>query len=117
MDVGDALGVDKHVVEIEQAQVRTIAGDDLLDLQIDRAALRLIDLATSLIDQLIHFGIVVKAAVESLGRKARAVKYSLKDVWIFVPSNPPQRIDLEGAFDDVGIEGREFKGADLERDA
>src|SRR5712692_1071514 len=116
LDMGDAPAMYTHVVEVPEVEVGHVVGDDVLDLAEDPPALLAVGLYAGLVEQGIEPWVAVVDSVGSIGRNLSRVEDVFKDVWIVVGPYPAQRIELEIAVSDVGIERGELERAQLELD-
>src|SRR5712691_5156620 len=116
LDMGDAPGMYAHVVEVPEVEIGHVVGHDVLDLAEDPPALLAVSLYAGLVEQGIEPWIAVVAPVGAIGRNLARMEDVFKDVRIVVGPYPAQRIELEIAVSDVGIERGEFERAQLELD-
>src|SRR5215467_471122 len=108
----------QYVIEIPQVDVGKVSGQDPLNLAINALALLLIERASSFCEQAVQFGIGIVAAVGPFGSEAGGIECVFENIRVLVGiADPAQRVDLEGAFPDIRVEGRELKATNVERNA
>src|SRR5215472_8124517 len=99
------------IIEIPEVNVGKLVGQNPLNLRVDLFAFCLVHGASPRVDQVIDLRIYVKPSIRMPGRKARGVKGIIKDVRIFIASDPAQGVKLEGSFLDVGVKCGKLKAA------
>src|SRR5215469_2622300 len=97
LDALHAIGMDEHVVEVPEINVRKILGDDLLQLGIDDFALLLVEGGAALANELIDAWVGVEGAVGAFGREAGGVEDVLEDVGVLISTDPAHRVHLISA--------------------
>src|SRR4051794_37568277 len=97
------------VIQVPEMNVRSIVSENAFQLEINLLALFLVQFATPFINERIDLCIHVIATVRALRRKACGMKDVLENVRVFVSADPAQGIDLERAFDHIGIKRAKLK--------
>src|SRR5579883_421694 len=115
--IGDSGRVHQNIIEVPEVKIGKIYRKNLLELRIDLLALGLIGFLPPRGNQGVCFGIEIEPAVLAFGREVVRVEGVLENVGIVVPSDPPQRVQLESALRDVCEERSEFIRTNVQCDA
>src|SRR5262249_25121551 len=107
----------QHIVVVPEIDIRDILRDETLKLGINLAARVFVNLATGPVNQPLHSRIRIVPAIGGVGRKPRRMEDVFKNIRIFVAADPAQTVQLEQSVSNIGKEGREFKGANIECDS
>src|SRR5258708_14277240 len=107
--------VHEHVIEVPQVYIWDIFGEDFLNFGVELLADILIGRASRLVDQTIDLRIGIETAVCAFGRESVGVKGVFKNIRVFVPADPAQRIKLESAARDIRKKCSELEGANVDR--
>src|ERR1700694_2130890 len=116
-DVPHPPRVHENVVEVPQVYIRHILRQHFLNLSVELPADILIGLAARLVNQTIDPRIGIETAVRAFGRESVGVKRVLKNIRIFIPADPTQRIKLESAASDIRKKSSKLERANVERNA
>jgi hypothetical protein len=109
--------VHQYVVQVPEIDRRHFARQDLLDLPIVGALLRVVARERCIGDSGIDGGIEIVAAIGSMGWKSFRRVGIAEYVRALVTTDPAQGVERERSFGDVGVEGSELIRSHVERNA
>ena len=109
--------VHEHVIEVPEIDIGQIRREDVLNVAVETLASLLVSCFAGLLYKLVQLRIRVLAAIGAFGRKFVGGERVLKNIGVFIPANPAQRIELKGALGHVGKEGGELVSTNVERDS
>ena len=118
VDAGQCAAGDSHVRLAPQADIGRVLGDEVLHAAVQIASSLLVGRQRRFVEQLVDARIAEESTVESRRRDLGGVKHAPQDIGVgHGPADPLQGEQLKAAFEDVGIQRREFVRAHVERDA
>src|ERR1700751_1910919 len=107
----------QQIVVVPKIDIRDLLRDQTLKLGINLAARAFVNLPATSVNQCINSRIRIVAAIGAVRRKLLRVEDVFKNIRIFVAADPAQAVQLEQSVSNIGKEGREFKGANIECDS